>query len=71
MLVWTVYREKDGPFRCYKAFGDDLKMKNPVEANLQLENMAVSIIRDKIANLSINDILKNRQKLRDGVKDEM
>jgi hypothetical protein len=33
--------------------------------------MAVSIIRDRIANLSLNDILKNRSKLRDGVKDEM
>ena len=33
--------------------------------------MAVSIIRDRIANLSLNDILKNRQKLRNGVKDEM
>jgi hypothetical protein len=33
--------------------------------------MAVSIIRDRIANLTINDILKNRSKLRNGVKDEM
>lgn len=40
-------------------------------ANEQLESMAVSIIRDRIANLSLNDILKNRSKLRDGVKDEM
>jgi regulator of protease activity HflC (stomatin/prohibitin superfamily) len=71
MLVWTVHRMEDGPFRCYKAFGDDLKRKDPVEANSQLQNMAVSIIRDRIANLTINDILKNRQKLRNGVKDEM
>ena len=33
--------------------------------------MAVSIIRDRIANLTINEILRNRQKLRNGVKDEM
>jgi regulator of protease activity HflC (stomatin/prohibitin superfamily) len=33
--------------------------------------MAVSIIRDRIANMTINDILKNRQKLRNGVKDEI
>jgi len=33
--------------------------------------MAVSIIRDRIANLTISDILKNRSKLRDGVKNEM
>jgi regulator of protease activity HflC (stomatin/prohibitin superfamily) len=71
MLVWTVHRMEDGPFRCYKSFGDDLKRKDPIEANSQLQNMAVSIIRDRIANLTINDILKNRQKLRNGVKDEM
>jgi len=33
--------------------------------------MAVAIIRDRIANLTINDILKNRNKLRGGVKEEM
>ena len=33
--------------------------------------MAVAIIRDRIANLTINDILKNRGKLRGGVKEEM
>lgn len=71
MLVWTIHRDKEGPFKCYKAFGDDLKRKEPIEANSQLQQMAVSIIRDRIANLTINDILKNRQKLRNGVKDEM
>ena len=33
--------------------------------------MAVSIVRDRIANMTINDILKNRSKLRDGVKAEI
>ena len=33
--------------------------------------MAVSIIRDKIANLTLDDILKHRNKLREGVKEEM
>lgn len=33
--------------------------------------MAISIIRDRIANLTLNEILKNRNKLKDGVKDEM
>jgi len=73
ILIWSVYREEDGPFRCYKSFGDDLKMVStgPKVANQKLENMVVSIIRDRIANMTINDILKNRQKLRNGVKDEM
>lgn len=71
MLIWSIHREGEGPFRCYKAFGDDLKKKVAVEANHKLEKMAVSIIRDRIANLSLNDILKNRSKLRNGVKEEM
>jgi len=72
VLIWSVYREEDGPFRCYKSFGEDLMTKSgPRVANQKLENMAVSIIRDRIANMTINDILKNRQKLRNGVKDEM
>lgn len=72
VLIWSVYREEDGPFRCYKSFGQDLLTKSgPRVANQKLENMAVSIIRDRIANLTISDILKNRSKLRDGVKNEM
>lgn len=71
MIIWSVNRESDGPFKCYKSFGEDLKKKTPTLANDQLESMAVSIIRDRIANLTLNDILKNRNKLKDGVKDEM
>lgn len=72
VLIWSVYREEDGPFRCYKSFGDDLKQaRGPQTPNQKLENMVVSIIRDRIANMTINDILKNRSKLRNGVKEEM
>lgn len=71
MLVWSVYRMEDGPMNCYKFFGDDLKKATPHVANGKIEAMAVAIIRDRIANLTINDILKNRSKLRGGVKEEM
>lgn len=71
MLIWSVHRANDGPFKCYKSFGEDLQKSTPTIANEQLESMAVSIIRDRIANLTLNDILKNRNKLRDGVKEEM
>jgi len=33
--------------------------------------MAVSIVRDRIANMTIDEILKNRSKLRNGVKEEI
>lgn len=71
MLIWSVNRDMDGPFKCYKSFGDDLKQDTPKVANGKLESMAISIIRDRIANMTLNDILKNRNKLRDGMKDEM
>ena len=71
MMIWSILRDDDGPMRCYKSFGEDLKKATPVIANGKIEPMAVAIIRDRIANLTINDILKNRSKLRGGVKDEM
>jgi len=71
MLIWSVYRKDDGPFRAYRNFGEDLSLKVPINANQKLERMTVSIIRDRIANLTIDDVLRNRSKLRDGVKDEM
>lgn len=33
--------------------------------------MAVSVIRDKVANLTINAILRDRNQLRDGIKKNM
>jgi len=33
MIVWNVHRDEEGPFRCYKCFGDDLKKHIPVDAN--------------------------------------
>ena len=71
MLVWSVYREGDGPLKCYKSFGEDLKNAVPRVANEKLENMAISIVRDRIANMTIDDILRNRTKLRAGVKEEI
>lgn len=67
MVIWSIFRDDDGPFRAYKSFGDDLKNATPYIANEKLESITVSIIRDRIANLTINDILKNRSKIRSGV----
>ena len=33
MLVWTIYREGDGPMKAYKNLGEDLKEENPAIAN--------------------------------------
>jgi len=36
-----------------------------------LKKIANSIVRDRIANMTLSDILKNRSKIRNGVKEEM
>ena len=71
MLIWSVLRTGDGPFKIYKCFGEDLNSYYQSVIVEKLQNMAVSIIRDRIANLTIDVILKNRNKLRDGVREEL
>jgi len=71
MLIWNIMRSNDGPMNCYKFFGSDLQKPTPQDANKQIEALAIAIFRDRIANLTILDIMKNRNKLRGGVKEEM
>ena len=52
-------------------FGSALKNPNPWSINGKLGDMAISIVRDRVANMSLDDILKNRNKLRNGVKEEI
>ena len=39
-LAWSIYRMEDGPFRCYKTFGSDLKNATPHSINDKLINSA-------------------------------
>lgn len=71
MLIWSILRTEDGPMNCYKFFGDDLQSSSPTVANGKIQAICVAIIRDRIANMTLNDILKNRSKLKQGVKDEI
>jgi uncharacterized membrane protein YqiK len=71
MVIWSVLRTGDALLIGYKFVGADLQKSSPTVANGKINLMAVAIIRDRIANLTLNDILKNRSKLRGGVKDEM
>jgi len=70
-MIWSVHRTEDGPFKCFKSFGNDLQSQNPTIANEKLGAMTTSIIRDRIANMSLDDILKNRTKLRSGIREEI
>ena len=71
VIIWAIYRESDGPARAYKNLGEDLKQPEPHSANSSLVEMANSIVRHRIANSSIEEIIKKRSKVREEVKKEM
>jgi hypothetical protein len=39
-LAWTVWRDGDGPFRCYKTMGKNVASSNPREVNDKLIALA-------------------------------
>lgn len=50
---WSVFREEDGPFRCYKYMqGND--------ANENVKALCESVVRSQIANSSLDQVLRNR-----------
>lgn len=71
VIIWAIYRDENGPSIAYKMLGDDLKQKVPKTANDNLVEMANSIVRDRIANSSIETIIKQRSKIRDEIRSEM
>lgn len=61
---WSVYRDDDGPFRCYKYMeGGD--------ANRNVQAMCESVLRNLIANSTLDEVLRNRNHLRDNIKNEL
>ena len=70
-LLWSPFREGDGPFRLYKAFGEDLKTREQNKVKGKVQGMAIAIIRDVISNSTIDDILKNREKIRKTLKQSL
>jgi len=71
MILWSIFREKDGPFRAYKNLGDDLKQREPLTANENLAGMCSAIVRHHIANSTIDEIVKNRDMIRSTIKKSM
>lgn len=62
--IWSVNREEDGPFKCYKyTQGGD--------ANENVKTMCESIVRNQIANSTLTDVLTNRNLLRDSMKKDL
>ncbi|CAL6077228.1 SPFH_domain/Band 7 family protein [Hexamita inflata] len=62
--IWSVNREGDGPFKSYKYTQDG-------NANGNVQTMCESIVRHEIANHSMQEILTNRNMLRDEMKDDL
>ena len=57
MICWSVNREGDGPMKAYKNLGTDLTQNTPTTADNLLIAMASAIVRSRIANSTIDEIL--------------
>lgn len=67
MIEWTV--DKHNPLKAYKAL--DLASGNTRFANETLRCMTSAIVRNQIANSTIEHIIHNRQELREKIIAEM
>lgn len=70
MLMWSIVRTGDGPLKAYKHIGQELS-STPTKMNQTLSSMASAIVRNRIANSTINTILKERTVIRDALRAEM
>lgn len=61
---WSVYRDEEGPFRCYKY----LQGCNPSES---VQALCESVLRNLIANSTIDEVMKNRNHLRNHMSNEL
>lgn len=64
VAFWSVYRLEDGPFRCYKYM-------EGTNANNSVQTMCESVLRSLIANSTLDDVLRNRNYLRDEIKSQL
>ena len=64
MIVWQIFREGDGPMKAFKNLGDDLISDEPRTANNLITSIVSAIVRNHIANSSIDEIIKNRDQIR-------
>lgn len=63
-VFWSVFREGDGPFRCYKYMeGGD--------ANRNVNAICESVLRNLIANSTLAEVLRNRKHLRDNMVNDL
>jgi len=68
--IWGVYRLGDGPFKAYRNL-DGLTPAGIKKTNSNLEDMAESILRAQVANMTISDVLTQRKGMRAAVTGSM
>lgn len=68
-LYWSPHRED--PFKLYKAFGKELQASSSYVIDEKLQQMAVAVVRDRVANTTIEAILRDRNQLRSSIKKSM
>lgn len=71
VLLWSIFRVGNGPFVAYQKLGEDLQSGTPSKANDDLRDATFSILREKIANSTIMNIIKNRNVIRNSMKKEL
>ena len=64
MLVWTILNTGEGPFTAFKNLGEDLNTARPQTAKDALISMSSAIVRNCIANSTIQEMLTDRDNIR-------
>ena len=67
---WVVYREEQGPWKAYQNL-EDLESGESQQANDNLARLAESIIRHRVANSTIQEVISNREELRNKIRQSM
>eukprot|EP01084_Bolivina_argentea_P064112 116956_1 len=70
-IIWVVHREDTGPLKAFKHIKDLSHLRQDSEVNQHIKSMAESIVRSQIANLSINEVISQRKKVRERITGEM
>lgn len=61
---WSVFRDDEGPFKCYKYL-------QGCDANDSVKALCESVLRNLIANSTIDEVMRNRDHLRSNMQMEL
>ena len=67
---WVVYREDQGPWKAYQNL-ENLESGESQQANDNIARLAESIIRHRVANSTIEEVITNREALRNKIRQSM